>query len=91
MEAITAKFWWEKGHGKGGIHWCLWNNLCSSKENGGLGFRNLSQFNIALLAKQGWRLFNYPNSLLARKQNIIQSDFLIAELGNLPSLTWKSI
>ncbi|MBA0790565.1 hypothetical protein Gohar_015205 [Gossypium harknessii] len=94
MEAIIAKFWWKKGHGKWGIHWCLWNNLCSLKENGGLGFRNLSQFNIALLAKQGWCLFNYPNSLLARvlkAKYYPLSDFLRAELGNLPSLTWKSI
>ncbi|KAA3473892.1 reverse transcriptase-like protein [Gossypium australe] len=78
FENIMAKFWWQKGHGKKGIHWCAWRKLCILKENGGLGFRNMSQFNIAMLAKQGWRLINYPNSLLAR-------------LGNLPSLTWKSI
>ncbi|XP_016694234.1 uncharacterized protein [Gossypium hirsutum] len=94
MEAIIERFWWKKGQGKGGIHWSSWKNLCSLKENGGLGFRNLSQFNIALLAKQGWRLFNYPNSLLAKvlkAKYYPNSNFLSAELGNLPSLTWKSI
>ncbi|KAK5842646.1 hypothetical protein PVK06_005024 [Gossypium arboreum] len=94
LENIIAKYWWQKGHGKRGIHWCTWKNLCFLKENGGLGFRNLSQFNVALLAKQGWNLIHYPNSLLARvlkAKYYPYSTFLEAQLGTLPSLTWKSI
>ncbi|KAA3485070.1 reverse transcriptase [Gossypium australe] len=94
LERIIAKFWWQKGRGKRGIHWCTWKNLCCLKENGGLGFQNLGQFNIALLAKQGWRLINYPNSLLAKvlkARYYPQSNFLEARLGNLPSFTWNSI
>ncbi|KAA3477549.1 reverse transcriptase [Gossypium australe] len=52
------------------------------------------KFNIALLAKQCWRLINYPNSLLARvlkAEYYSNSNFLNAPLGNLPSLTWKSV
>ncbi|KAA3453178.1 reverse transcriptase [Gossypium australe] len=67
LESIIARFWWQKGHGQRGIHWCTWKELCKSKENGGLGFRSLDQFNIALLAKQGWCLINYPDSLLAQR------------------------
>ncbi|KAA3488587.1 reverse transcriptase [Gossypium australe] len=62
--------------------------------SGGLGFRNMSQFNIAMLAKQGWRLINYPNSLLARvlkAKYYPNSNFFNTQLGNLPSLTWRSI
>ncbi|KAH1098313.1 hypothetical protein J1N35_015234 [Gossypium stocksii] len=66
IENIIAKFWWQRGHGKSGIHWCMWRNLCFLKENGGLKFQNISQFNIALLAKQGWSLITCLNSLLAR-------------------------
>lgn len=40
--------------------------MCDLKENGGLGFCCLEKLNLALLAKQGWRLIKYSNSLLAR-------------------------
>ncbi|KAH1032176.1 hypothetical protein J1N35_044350, partial [Gossypium stocksii] len=83
-----------KIQGRKGIHWCDWKDLCSLKEDKGLGFQNLDKFNIAILAKQGWRLINFPNSLLARflkAKYYPNSKFLNAQLGNLPSLTWKSI
>ncbi|KAG8499231.1 hypothetical protein CXB51_005735 [Gossypium anomalum] len=94
MEQIIANFWWQKGYRKRGIHWCSWSKLCELKESGSLGFRNLAKFNLALLAKQGWRLIDDPNSLLARTlkaKYYPSTDFLNSGLGNLPSYTWKSI
>ncbi|XP_052878272.1 uncharacterized mitochondrial protein AtMg00310-like [Gossypium arboreum] len=94
IEKIIANFLWQKGYGKRGIHWCSWSNLCELKENGGLGYRNLTKFNLALLAKQGWRLIENPTSLLAKTLKAKyhpNSEFLNSELGNLPSYTWKSI
>ena len=46
--------------------WLSWDKLCESKECGGMGFKELKYFNLALLAKQGWRLQIGHNSLLYR-------------------------
>jgi len=61
---------------------------------GGLGFRTLEEFNLALLAKQLWRLIRFPNSLLSRVlrgRYFRYSDPLHISTSNRPSFGWRSI
>jgi len=43
---------------------CL-DKIGASKLKEGMGFRDLEVFYSALLAKQGWRLLQFPDSLVA--------------------------
>ena len=59
-----------------------------------MGLRDMEAFNYALLAKQGWRLMQNPNSLVARVLKVKyfhDSTFLQAKLGTRPSYMWRSI
>ena len=88
---MTAAYWWGQKHSELKMHWAKWDNLCVSKRNGGLGFRQLQYFNLAMLAKQGQKILNDPDSILARIWNAkyyIHYSFLQAKLGHAPSYTW---
>ncbi|GMI86859.1 hypothetical protein HRI_002355200 [Hibiscus trionum] len=94
LEQIMNRFWWRNNSSKKGIHWTSWSSICLPKKLGGMGFRDLAKFNIALLAKQGWNLINNPTCLLARvlkAKYYPNDDFMTARLGTYPSYTWKSI
>ena len=70
------------------LAWMSWEKMCLPKERGGLGFRDLKKFNLALLAKQGWRLQTNSSSLFYRvyKAKYFPScDFMDAQLDGQPS------
>ena len=46
--------------------WISWDKLYTPKAKGGMGFKQLKQFNLALLANQGWRLQRGGDSLMYR-------------------------
>lgn len=71
-----------------------WDKICAPTEEGGLGFRDFHDFNLALLAKQMWRLLKYPQSVLAR---VLKGGYyrhtipMMIERANNPSYGWRSI
>ncbi|KAM6569414.1 hypothetical protein CsatB_017399 [Cannabis sativa] len=95
MEKAMNKFWWQgANNNKNGIHWFSWDRLCSHKSKGGMGFRHLRDFNVAMLAKQGWRLLTRPNSLVAKvfkARYYSNGSFFTAKLGSNPSYVWRSV
>ncbi|KAK3211935.1 hypothetical protein Dsin_016641 [Dipteronia sinensis] len=93
LHIISANFWWGSDDEKRKIHWCCWSKLCHSKDDGGMGFRNLSIFNQALLAKQVWRLHHNPLPLAAKvlKQcYFADSSVMNAGSGSSSSYLWRS-
>ena len=74
--------------------WIGWRKMCTSKAQGGMGFRNFHAFNLAMLSRQAWRILNNPNSLVARMYKarcFPYDDIMEAKLGHNPSYAWRSI
>lgn len=66
INSLMTKFWWGHKDNYSRVAWLSWNKISRSKDEGGLGFREIEVFNQALLAKQGWGLVKNPNSLVRR-------------------------
>ncbi|KAH9649685.1 putative reverse transcriptase/RNA-dependent DNA polymerase [Citrus sinensis] len=65
-----------------------------AKIRGGIGFKDISSFNHALVAKQGWILLQYPDSLVAqvlKARYYRHIDFMEAKVSSNPSFIWRSI
>ena len=94
LERMMRNFWWGQRHHESKIAWVSWSKICKSKLEGGMGFRDLQAFNLAMLAKQGWWMMSHPSSLMARvykARYFPNNDVLSATLGSSPSFAWRSI
>lgn len=66
IQSALIRFWWDSSDTKKSICWVSWDKITMPKSMGGLGFRDIQQFNKALLGKLAWRILTKPNCLLAR-------------------------
>jgi hypothetical protein len=85
-----SRYWWGDDDDKKHMHWFAWWKMCVPKKKGGMGFRDLESFNLAMLAKQVWRLLCEPESLRAqvlRAKYYPSGDLFNAELKKGSSYT----
>ncbi|XP_019171492.1 PREDICTED: uncharacterized protein LOC109167042 [Ipomoea nil] len=93
IERAMNRYWWRAKDDQG-IHWKAWDKLCIPKKYGGLGFKELHAFNLAMLGKQAWRLLTKPETLVSKiykARYYPKGTFFDASVGNNPSYCWRSI
>lgn len=66
IQSALTRFWWDDNSGTQKMAWIAWPKLTLSKNQGGLGIRDVEAFNDAFLAKLSWRLIEKPDGLLGR-------------------------
>ena len=92
---MLNSFWWgRRSDDTRSINRLSWDKTCIPQKFGGLGFRDFTAFNVAMLGKQGWRLVSKPTSLVNRifkAKYYPKGEFMEAQLGNAPSFVWRSI
>ena len=94
LNALCAKLWWGQVGNERKIHWKSWTSLSQPKNEGGMGFRDLRLFNLAMLEKQGWRLIHEKDSLLYKcfkARYFPRCQFLDVTVSPNSSFVWSSI
>lgn len=90
-----SRFWWKTSKKKDKcISWFSWDRMFKRKTQGGLGFRKLHEFNIALLEKQAWRFVLNPDCLVSKifkARYFPNGSFLNTIIGSNRSYAWQSI
>ena len=61
LECMLNFYWW--GTNGKGVKWMRQEKLTVQKELGGMNFRDLFDFNLALLGKQGWRFISLRSQI----------------------------
>ena len=91
---IQRNFLWGWGSEVRKIAWVKWEIICKTKEVGGLGIRDIQNFNTALLVKWKWRLGTEDNGLW---KQVIESKYGSWRNLNDPNISrfasrwWKDI
>lgn len=64
---MLNSFWWDFSQNNSkGMKWLSWDMLSVPKKFGGMAFRNIYAFNLAMLGKLAWKFVSCPDSLVSR-------------------------
>ncbi|XP_026438275.1 uncharacterized protein LOC113336817 [Papaver somniferum] len=94
---IQRNFFWNKDQDKPkGLFYIAWDAVNKPKGLGGLGFKNMEYFNLAMISKIAWRLIEEPHSLWTstmKASHFPNKEVIIMETKpkNTDSWIWKGI
>ncbi|GAU23029.1 hypothetical protein TSUD_336770 [Trifolium subterraneum] len=94
IERMLNSYWWGGGGNNKGIRWLAWDRMTHPKAFGGMGFRDLHAFNLAMIAKQGWNIMTKPHTLVSKlykARYFPNSSLLDSQIGHNPSYVWRGI
>ncbi|KAA3479799.1 reverse transcriptase [Gossypium australe] len=89
-----SRMWWTKNEKTRVWNMMAGDRLCYPKRMGGIGFRDMHLFNLALLGRQVWRLINFNDTLCFKvlsAKYFPEGDMFRPKLCDKPLFTWTSI
>lgn len=92
LKRQIANYWWKENEDIKRIHWVAWKTMKRLKKHGSMGFRDLVNFNLAMLAKQAWLILKNSGSLLVQllQEKYFEGKvFMVAEAVCGSSWGWK--
>lgn len=94
INSLLKSFLWNHGKCGKGKAKVAWSVVCCSKEEGGLGLKNLDQWNEVLLIKHIWKLVTNADSLWVKWVNRVKlkdKSFWEMNVTKQDCGTWKAL
>jgi hypothetical protein len=95
LDRIFKKIWWGFPKDKSkNLSLKSWSSICLPKEEGGLGFRRMHEFNLSLITKLSWKLLSNTKCLWVnqlQKKYIKYGNFISSPNPPSASWLWKGI
>jgi hypothetical protein len=95
LDRSFKKIWWGFPKNRSfNLSLKSWSSICLPKDEGGLGFRRMHDFNLALIAKLGWKLLSNSKCLWVKQlqsKYIKYGDFLSSPISSTVSWLWRGI
>lgn len=94
IERLIRGFLWCQGDFKRGKAKVNWNDVCKPKRQGGLGFKDLHMWNIALMSKHIWNIVDNKNSIWVKwikHERLKLRNFWDYNIPNEACWSWRKI
>jgi hypothetical protein len=95
LDRLFKNFWWGFPANKSrNLSLKSWSSICIPRDEGGLGIKNMHEFNLALIAKLGWKLLSNSDCLWVnqlQRKYLKYGDFLSSPASSSASWLWKGI